>query len=286
MRSSELILNEDKSIYHLGIHPDQVGDIIITVGDPHRVDMVSRHFDKIIVRKECREFVTHAGYVKDKRVTVISTGIGTDNIDIVLNEVDVLANCNLETCEPKAKLRSLDIIRIGTSGAIQADIPIDTFIASEYAIGFDALQQFYEYDMDENESAIHQIVAARLKSNRIDIKPTVARSSFSLELEGIEMTKGITITAPGFYAPQGRHLRLAPKYPNIIDQMDSLEFNGLKCTNLEMETSGIYTLSNLMGHRAISLNAILANRVNGVFSQDPQATINRLIDGVVGYLRA
>lgn len=286
MRSSELILNEDKSIYHLGIHPDQVGDIIITVGDPHRVDMVSRHFDKIIVRKECREFVTHAGYVKDKRVTVISTGIGTDNIDIVLNEVDALANCNLETGEAKAELRSLDIIRIGTSGAIQADIPVDTFIASQYAIGFDALQSFYEYDMDANESKLYQTVATQLKSNSIDIKPTIARSSFPLELEGIEMTKGITITAPGFYAPQGRHLRLAPKYPNIINQMDSLEFNGLKCTNLEMETSGIYTLSNLMGHRAISLNAILANRVNGVFSQDPQATINRLIDSVVGYLRS
>jgi len=285
MRSSELILNEDKSIYHLGIHPDQVGDIIITVGDPHRVDMVSRHFDKIIVRKESREFVTHAGYVKDRRVTVISTGIGTDNIDIVLNELDALINCNLETGVANVTLRSLDIIRIGTSGAIQADIPVDTFVASEYGIGFDALQPFYDYKMDKDESALHQKVADQLKSNNINIHPTIARSSLPIELEGIKMTKGITITAPGFYAPQGRQIRLKPKYPNIINQMESLEFNGLKCTNLEMETSGIYTLANLLGHRAISLNAILANRVNGVFSQDPQATVNKLIDVVVGYLR-
>lgn len=285
MRASELILNADKSIYHLGLHPDQVGDTIITVGDPHRVAMVSQHFDKVIVRKQTREFVTHAGYIKDKRVTCISTGIGTDNIDIVLNELDALVNCDLESGEVKKELRSLDIIRIGTSGAIRADIPVDSYIASTYAIGFDALQPFYDYTMDEKEATLHQQVDILLQDNDMSITSSIAKSSLSLKLEGINLQDGITITAPGFYAPQGRHIRLAPKYPNIIEQMDSIDFEGLQCTNLEMETAGIYTLANLLGHRATSLNAILANRVNGVFSQDPAAAVNKLIDGVIGYLR-
>ena len=286
MRPSELILNKDKSIYHLGIHPDQVGDIIITVGDPHRVDMVSRHFDKIIVRKAVREFVTHSGYIKDKRLTVISTGIGTDNIDIVLNELDALINCNLETGSTNKALRSLEIIRIGTSGAIQSDIPVDTFIASEYAIGFDALQPFYNYHMDDKETRLFKAASTLLSDSKIDITPSVAKSSLELELDKIKLTKGITLTAPGFYAPQGRHIRLQPRYPDMIDQLSALQLDELRCTNLEMETAGIYTLSNLLGHKAISLNAILANRANGIFSQDPQATVNKLIDGVIGYLRS
>jgi len=286
MRASELILNADKSIYHLGLHPDQVGDTIITVGDPHRVEMVSRHFDKVIIRKQTREFVTHAGYVKDKRVTVISTGIGTDNIDIVLNELDALVNCDLKTREVKKELKSLDIIRIGTSGAIRADIPVDSYIASTYAVGFDALQPFYDYKMDEKETELDSIVTNHLANNKINIQTSVAKSSMMLELDGIDLQDGITITAPGFYAPQGRHIRLQPKYPNIIEQMDGISFDGLHCTNLEMETAGIYTLANLLGHRAISLNAILANRVNGVFSQDPAKTVSRLVEGLIGYLRA
>lgn len=273
---SELILNADGSIYHLNLLPEDLAPTIIFVGDPDRVASVSKYFDKIDVRKGKREFITHTGILREKRISVISTGIGTDNIDIVFNEIDALANIDFNTRTLKSNLISLDIIRIGTSGSIQGDIKMGTILASEYAIGFDALMQFYKKSYSPQELEIQTAIQEEFSS--LSFKPYVGRASTKLlEQIAIELPKGITMTAPGFYAPQGRSVRSSNVYPDLIQRVNAFKINGRLITNLEMETAGIYALANMFGHHALSINAILASRVNDAFSSNPKEIIDQAI---------
>jgi len=275
--TTDLILNKDGSVYHLNLLPEDLADDIITVGDPDRVGEVSKHFDKVELRKGKREFITHTGYIGSKRISVISTGIGTDNIDIVLNELDALVNIDLDRRVYLDKLKSLNIIRIGTSGAMQTDIPIDSILVSEYAVGLDALMAFYTYEASREEKAILRAIVSQAPSFK-PLKPYVcAASKLLLRKIGKDLPRGITVTAPGFYAPQGRELRYTKSIPNFIKQLSSISKDNWRLTNLEMETSGIYGLANILGHQAISVNAILASRVKYEFSKNPGKTIDKTI---------
>lgn len=273
---SELILNADGSIYHLNLKPEDLAETIIFVGDPDRVGMVSQYFDSIDIRKGKREFITHTGTLRGKRISVISTGIGTDNIDIVLNEIDALVNVDFETKTLREELRSVDIIRIGTSGSVQGNISIGTILASEFAIGFDALMQYYIKTYTEEEEQIKTAIDNQFDS--LSFKPYVGRASKRLlEKFAFDIPKGITMTAPGFYGPQGRCVRSHNVYPDLIQRAGSFAVNGRQITNLEMETAGIYALCNMFGHHAISINAILASRVKEEFSSNPQEVVNKAI---------
>jgi uridine phosphorylase len=275
--TTDLILNKDGSVYHLNLLPEDLADDIITVGDPDRVGEVSKHFDKVELRKGKREFITHTGYIGSKRISVISTGIGTDNIDIVLNELDALVNIDLDRRVYLDKLKSLNIIRIGTSGAMQTDIPIDSILVSEYAVGLDALMAFYTYEASREEKAILRAIVSQAPAFK-PLKPYVcAASKLLLRKIGKDLPRGITVTAPGFYAPQGRELRFNKSIPNFIKQLSSISKDNWRLTNLEMETSGIYGLANILGHQAISVNAILASRVKYEFSKNPGKTIDKTI---------
>lgn len=275
--ASELILNEDGSIYHLNLQPHQLAHTIITVGDPDRVQDVSKHFDEIEHRVAKREFHTHTGTLNDKRISVISTGIGTDNIDIVLNELDALVNIDFETRKVKSKLTVLDIIRIGTSGAVQPHIPVDSFLLSKRGIGFDSLLHWYEND--GGDSAFAKAVQKQLQLSDNCSAPYAVACDMDLakKFRDPDMLMGNTITNVGFYGPQSRQLRLSPAHEELNAQIQAFEFLGEKLTNLEMETAGIYAMAELLGHRAISLNAILANRATGKFSSNPKETIDDLI---------
>jgi len=275
--TTDLILNKDGSVYHLNLLPEDLADDIITVGDPDRVGEVSKHFDKVELRKGKREFITHTGYIGSKRISVISTGIGTDNIDIVLNELDALVNIDLDRRVYLDKLKSLNIIRIGTSGAMQTDIPIDSILVSEYAVGLDALMAFYTYEASREEKAILRAIVSQAPAFK-PLKPYVcAASKLLLRKIGKDLPRGITVTAPGFYAPQGRELRYTKSIPNFIKQLSSISKDNWRLTNLEMETSGIYGLANILGHQAISVNAILTSRVKYEFSKNPGKTIDKTI---------
>ena len=275
--TTDLILNKDGSVYHLNLLPEDLADDIITVGDPDRVGEVSKHFDKVELRKGKREFITHTGYIGSKRISVISTGIGTDNIDIVLNELDALVNIDLDRRVYLDKLKSLNIIRIGTSGAMQTDIPIDSILVSEYAVGLDALMAFYTYEASREEKAILRALVSQAPAFK-PLKPYVcAASKLLLRKIGKDLPRGITVTAPGFYAPQGRELRYTKSIPNFIKQLSGFSKDNFRLTNLEMETSGIYGLANILGHQAISVNAILASRVKYEFSKNPGKTIDKTI---------
>jgi uridine phosphorylase len=275
--TTDLILNKDGSVYHLNLLPEDLADDIITVGDPDRVGEVSKHFDKVELRKGKREFITHTGYIGSKRISVISTGIGTDNIDIVLNELDALVNIDLDRRVYLDKLKSLNIIRIGTSGAMQTDIPIDSILVSEYAVGLDALMAFYSYEASREEKAILRALVSQAPAFK-PLKPYVcAASKLLLRKIGKDLPRGITVTAPGFYAPQGRELRYTKSIPNFIKQLSGISKDNFRLTNLEMETSGIYGLANILGHQAISVNAILASRVKYEFSKNPGKTIDKTI---------
>ena len=270
---SELILNKDGSIYHLNLLPEDIGDYIITVGDPDRVDAVAKHFDNVRVNKINREFKTVTGQLGNKNISVISTGISTDNIDIFLNELDALVNVDLEKRQVKEQHTSLKIIRIGTSGTIQNDISIDSFLLSHFAIGFDGLFNFYP-EAAENESGLSVDVKRAFAAYQpfvFDMDHTLGKFFSS------DFLFGITATLGGFYAPQGRAIRLSNGPHHWMRDLRDFETNGRKVTNIEMETAGIYGLSKMLGHKAISLNAILANRITGEFSKNPQKTINELI---------
>ncbi|WP_299433196.1 nucleoside phosphorylase [uncultured Maribacter sp.] len=278
LASSELIINNDGSIYHLNILPEDLATTIIFVGDQDRVSKVSKYFDTIEVKKERREFVTHTGHLNGKRLTVISTGIGTDNIDIVLNELDALVNIDFNTRKIKQIHTPLNIIRIGTSGSIQSDIPVNSFLMSEYAIGFDGLLHFY----NSKKSPFTNLVNAFIKHTNWSPKkaePYIIKYNEELgnKLKSNHIRLGFTGTNTGFYAPQGRSLRLGVQYPDLNKKLSSFEYENLKITNLEMETSGIYALSSLLNHKAVSLNCILANRSTGEFSTKPAEAMNDLI---------
>jgi len=278
IKKSELILNTDGSVYHLNLKPENIAETVILVGDQDRVEKISKYFDTIDFKIQKREFKTHTGTYKDKRITVISTGIGPDNIDIVLNELDALVNIDLSTRQPKEKLTSLNIIRIGTSGSLQNDIPVDSFVLSTHGLDLNAMLHAYQIDPVTNPE-IENAFIAHTKWNSNKGRPLIINNNSSLEkrFESNKTFKGITATAGGFYGPQGRVLRLPLKDPELNHKIDSFRFNDLRITNLEMETSVIYGLSKLMGHKALSINAIIANRANGTFSENPGLVIENLI---------
>jgi len=278
IKDSELILNPDKSIYHLSLKPENIATDLVFVGDPDRVDKVTQHFDTIEFSIHKREFKTTTGVYKGKRISVISTGIGSDNIDIVLNELDALVNINLETRTIKEKHIALNIVRIGTSGSLQKDIPLDSFLLSTYALDINGMLRSYITETISHPSIENAFVAHRNWDEK-KCFPLVVSNSKSLEdkITSEIIYKGMTATAGGFYGPQGRVVRLPIKDSNLNNKIDSFNFNGIRVTNLEMETSAIYGLSKLLGHHACSMNAIIANRALGTFSENPDKVISDLI---------
>ncbi|MGM1054523.1 MAG: nucleoside phosphorylase [Bacteroidota bacterium] len=277
LTASEFIQNSDGSVYHLNLLPKHLANTVITVGDPERVNAITRYFDKIEFKIQKREFYTQTGTYQGKRITVISTGIGTDNIDIVLNELDALVNIDFKTRSVKNELTTLDIIRIGTSGSIQEENPLDSFVLSESAIGFDALLHFYDCNniLDKKFS---EALAKHMEWPKENPDSYVVNADKELASKfNEEFHRGVTLTNCGFYGPQGRVLRLKLKDAQFNEKLNSFNYSGKKITNLEMETSAIYGLSKLMGHRAVSLNAIVANRVTKEFSKDSKKTVDRLI---------
>ncbi|WP_121965970.1 nucleoside phosphorylase [Myroides sp. N17-2] len=278
IKSSELILNPDGSIYHLNLRPEHVAKDIIFVGDQNRVDRITKHFESIEFSTQKREFKTTTGTYKGKRMTVISTGIGPDNIDIAVNEIDALFNIDLETREIKKELTSVNIVRIGTSGSLQADIPVNSFVLSQYGLGLDNVMRSYLIE----EVTDVPLEDAFIKHTNWDLRkgrPYFIKNSSELEakLESELTFKGITGTAGGFYGPQGRVLRLGIQDPELNHKIDNFSFGEYRITNFEMETSAIYGLCKLLGHHAVSLNTIIANRANGTFSEDPYAAVDKLI---------
>ncbi|MGE6219370.1 nucleoside phosphorylase [Nubsella zeaxanthinifaciens] len=281
LSEADLIINQDGSIYHLNLLPEDIADTVITVGDLDRVPEVSKHFDRIELKKGKREFITHTGYIGSKRLTVISTGIGTDNIDIVLNELDALVNIDFDSRTVKPQLKSLNLIRIGTSGAIQPDLPMGTILASSHGLGFDALMHYYEQQLGEEEQLLLKDIHKHF-GNMEGIKPylNVADKSL-LEQFAHDMPTGITATAPGFYAPQGRKVRAKDTISDFIGKLNSFSSKNQRITNLEMETAGIYALANTLGHKALSINAILASRVKFEFSSNPNAIVEKAITTIL-----
>jgi uridine phosphorylase len=274
--SSELILNEDGSVYHLHLLPEHLAENIIIVGDQDRVKEVSKHFDKLEFTTHKREFVTHTGYVGNKKLSVVSTGIGTDNIDIVFNELDALVNIDLHTRQAKSALTRLKIVRVGTSGTLQKDIAVDSLVLSSFGLGIDGLMSFYKDKRTAEEESILQEV---LQQVALPIVPSLSSADEHLlkHFRTLGVFEGITLTATGFYGPQGRKLRLEPKLANFIDSLAALNIQGHRITNLEMETAGIYGLGNLLGHQCLSVNAILANRQTKEFSKDPHTSVEKAI---------
>lgn len=279
IKESELILNPDGSIYHLNLRPEQVADTIILVGDPNRVPRVSAYFDTIEFSTQKREFSTHTGTYKGKRLTALSTGIGPDNIDIVINELDALFNIDLHTRKPKEQLTSLNIVRFGTSGSLQADIPVDSFVLSSHGLGMDNMLHAYKDAPNVREIAMEEAFMAHTQWNTDKGRPYIVGCGETLKQRLLtdKVFEGITGTVPGFYGPQGRMLRLPVQDPTLNDKLHSFNYKGYRMTNLEMETSAIYGLSKLLGHQAVSLNAIIANRATGTFTKDTKKVVENLI---------
>ena len=275
---SEMILNARGAIYHLNLKPDEIGNTVFLVGDPDRVKEVSKHFDKLEYKGEYREFITHTGLIGKKRLTVLSTGIGTDNVDIAINELDALVNIDLNTREIKSTTTSLNLIRIGTSGSLQPEIPVDSFIASTHGLGIDNLLNFYRLEQnDEEKQLLHSFVTSTQMHSQVGY-PYIAGASASLIKHFVQdFYQGITITCPGFYGPQGRILRLGVSNPELINRLTQFRFGQHRITNFEMETSAIYGLGKLLGHNCLSLNAVIANRIRKDFSKDGKAAVEKLI---------
>jgi uridine phosphorylase len=286
LKPSELIINQDGSIFHLHLLPEDIADDIILVGDQGRVDTVASFFDCIELKKQNREFYTITGKYKGKRITVLSTGIGTDNIDIVINELDALVNIDLKTRTVKKEHHTLNLIRIGTSGSLQKHVPIDSVLMSERSIGFDGLLNFYANRNTISDVEFENAFKKHVGWDEILPSPYVVNASEKLikKLESNLTIKGVTISAPGFYGPQGRELRLPILMENINDKIEAFDYKGQKITNYEMESSAIYGLSGLLGHNAITLCAIIANRATKEFSKDYKPTIKKLIQYVLDKL--
>jgi uridine phosphorylase len=279
---SELILNADGSVYHLKLKPEDLAGNIIVVGDPGRVASVSKHFDRIEVSRQNREIVTHTGYIGEKRLTVLSTGMGTDNIDIVLNELDALVNIDLDKREAKAGHTALNIIRIGTSGALQAGIPVDSVVASTYGIGLDGMLYYYKDLAGVLDREITEEFIRQTSWPAVFPRPyAVACSPDLLNHVGKGFLQGMTATAPGFYGPQGRILRLETTHPDLNQAIGDFELDGKKVFNFEMETSALYGLSRMLGHNALTVCAIVANRVEKKYSKDYHPVIESLIVNVL-----
>jgi len=278
IEASELILNPDGSIYHLKLKPEQLAENIIVVGDPGRVKMVSAHFDEITHEVQNREFFTHTGLYKGKLISVISTGIGTDNIDIVLNELDALANIDLEKRVPKTEHKTLNIVRIGTSGGLQEELDVDSFLMSEQSIGFDGMLNFYAKRNEVAQLDVEKAFKAHMNWNPILNNPYIVKASDKLMTQiGEGLTRGITISAPGFYGPQGRVLRLDLQVADMNEQLRAFRYEGKKITNYEMESSALYGLCNMLGHEALTICVIIANRYNKQYSKDYHPAVEKLI---------
>ncbi len=275
---SELIINARGAVYHIDLRPEELAPTVITVGDPDRVAEVSKHFDTIEVKRQHREFVSHTGVLGGKRLTVLSTGIGPDNIDIVLNELDALVNIDFETRTIREQLTALNIIRMGTSGSLQADIPVDSFVASTHGLGLDNLLNYYRLEHNEQENQLLQAFSAHTQLQSQIGNPYISMAGASLLKHFVEgYHQGVTVTCPGFYGPQGRVLRLGVRNPQLIDRLTEFSFGQHRITNFEMETSAIYGLGRLLGHHCLSLSAIVANRIRKEFSKDGGAAVENLI---------
>lgn len=282
---SELILNKDGSVYHLNLLPEDLSDIVINVGDPDRVALVSGYFDTVETRKQKREFVTHTGFYKGRRITVLSTGIGTDNIDIVYNELDALVNIDLNTRTVKDRLSSLYLVRIGTSGALQADIPVDSFVCSEYGLGLDGLLNFYHLENTPEEVQMIHAFNEHFPNAGIFPRSYLTKSSDKLfNLLSPGTITGITASCSGFYGPQGRELRLKASRPEMIDKLNSFRSGNIRVTNFEMETGAMYGLARLLGHHCCSLNVIVANRLARQYSKKAEEAMHLLIRHVLDRL--
>lgn len=275
---SELIINARGAIYHLDVRPEELATTIIVVGDPDRVKKISKYFDKIEFQSQHREFITHTGFIGHKRISVISTGIGPDNIDIVLNEIDALHNIDFSTRLIKETLTSVSIIRMGTSGSLQNEIPVDSLVASTHGLGIDNLLHFYRLDNNEEEKQLlHSFITHTQMHNSLS-QPYISAGSVSLLKNFVDgFHRGITVTCPGFYGPQGRILRLGLNNLELIDRLTQFQFGNHRISNFEMETSAIYGLGKLLGHHCLSLNAIVANRISKTFSKDGNAAVENLI---------
>lgn len=275
---SELIINPRGAVYHLDLRPGEIAGTVITVGDPDRVKEVSKHFDSVEVKRQHREFITHTGYVGKKRLTVLSSGIGPDNIDIVMNELDALVNIDLSSRLVKSQPTSLNIMRLGTSGSLQGDIRVDSFVASTHGLGIDNLLNFYRHEQnDEEKQLLHSFVTHTQMHGQMSY-PYISSAAASLLKHFVtDFHQGITVTCPGFYGPQGRILRLGLRYPQLVDRLTDFRFGQHRISNFEMETSAIYGLGRLLGHNCLALNAIVADRVNKEFSKDGKAAVEKLI---------
>jgi len=276
---TDLILNKDGSVYHLNLLPKHISDTVIAVGDPSRVYMISQLFDEVEFEMNKREFITHVGRYNEKKITVISTGIGTDNIEIFFTELDALVNIDLKTREPKAKRKKLKVIRIGTSGALQEDIAVGSHLVSDYAVGFDNLMNFYDLPMDDFETGLAHDIQKKIG---LPFMPYVARGSESLRKQlAFDMQVGNTVTCPGFYAPQGRELRVPIRFPKLLEDLNYYHKGDFWLTNFEMETAAYYAMGRLLGHEVLSVNAIIANRMKNKFSKDSTKVVESLIEKVI-----
>jgi uridine phosphorylase len=284
---SELILNNRGAIYHINLLPEELAETVILVGDPGRVEKVSKYFDRIEHRLQHREFVTHTGFIGNKRMTIMSTGIGPDNIDIAMNELDALANINFKNRTINADFKKLNIIRFGTSGALQADITVDSIVASTHGLGFDNLMNYYDYEKSADEK---NLIASFLEQTKMDTSitmPYVFRGSEMLIKKFDDsFFKGITVTAPGFYGPQGRELRLKSRSRELIDKLTDFTYNDFRITNFEMESSAIFGLGKLLGHECLSINVVVANRVTQKYSSDGNAAVEKMIERALAIISA
>lgn len=284
---SELILNPDGSVYHLRLKPENIADTIIVVGDPGRVKEISKHFDTIDFTVQNRELFTHTGSIGNKRITVLSTGMGTDNLDIVINELDAAVNIDLTTREIKKSHTKLNIIRLGTSGALQADIQPGDFVASTYGMGLDGLLYFYDKGKTVMNHELAKAFSSHVKWNEnLPGVYAVSCSTALMDKLGKGLVQGITLTAPGFYGPQGRELRLKLAYPGLNQRIESFNFEGNRIANFEMETSALYGLGKMLGHETLTICTIVANRVNQTYAKDYHSDVERLIRLVLERLTA
>lgn len=278
IEDSELIITPDGAVYHLNLKPEELAETIITVGDQDRVKEVSKHFDSIEHKASHREFITHTGYIGNKRLSVVSTGIGTDNIDIVMNEIDALHNIDFATRTPNNHAKRLNIIRLGTCGSLQNNIPVDSFVASSFAIGLDNLLHYYQHDPNPEEQYILNELVKHIKLSGANIVPYLFEGSIHLRAHFTKgYIHGITATCPGFFAPQGRALRAKLTYPNLLDALSNFKSRDHIIANFEMETSGLYGLSRILKHNCISISTVIANRISKTFSKGPQKAIEQMI---------